>query len=141
VEGKLEGKGKEGNGTYKILSAGKTSRKLEFMRHVRRLHDFIRPLAIHIVELVDLEPACALACRRRRVVDGEQEVRDGAWVARRVPLHFDRVACGGFHRGDGAAVSRRHVAGHVGRGDIHDGRVGGRHPDADLVAGRLVVDP
>lgn len=62
-------------------------------------------------------------------------------MARVIPLHLDAVACFGINGLDCRAVGRWHVARHVVACYIFDGRVGGRHPDPNLVAGRGVVDP
>jgi hypothetical protein len=129
-----------GKGTYEVLAARKSSRQLELVRHVRRAHDLARPLAAHVVQLVNLDPSCARARRARRVLYGKHVVRDRARVSGLVPLHFDRVARRSVESLDGAARRGRHVARHVGAGEVRDGGVGRGHADADVRAGRGVVD-
>lgn len=43
-------------GTEKVLAAGKSSGKLELVRHVVGLHDLVGPFAVNVVELIDLKP-------------------------------------------------------------------------------------
>lgn len=130
-------------GAEEILSAGETSGELELVGHVGGLHDLVGPFAVDLVELVDLEPASADTSSLGRIVDWSvQEVGDGTGVAGGVPLDLDGVAFGGL---DGFNAGRHlaavYVASHVVGLYVCDGAVGGRHPDADLVAGCLIVDP
>jgi hypothetical protein len=126
--------------TYEVFTAREAGRQLEFMRHVRRAHDFARPLAAHVIQLIDLDPPSSHARRGRRVLDWQHEVRDRARVPGLVPLHLDGVAGRGVERLDGLAVGGWHVARHVVAGEVCDGGVGRGHADADVGAGRGVVD-
>lgn len=131
-----------GHNTYQVVTTRELCRQLERVRHVDRLHDLVRPLPIHIVLLVDLEPG-AHAGSLRCIRDGsEQHVRDGPRVGGRIPLDLDGVAglrSNGSHpRGDLVAVdvARNVVAGHV-----RDRVVAWGFPDADFVAWGDIVDP
>lgn len=131
-----------GHNTYQVITTRELCRQLERVRHVHRLHDLVRPLPIHIVLLVNLEPG-AYAGSLRSIGNGsEQHVRDGTWVRGRVPLDLDGVASlrgnRGHSRGDLVAVdvARNVVAGHV-----RDRIVAWGFPDADFVAWRDIVDP
>lgn len=130
-------------GAEEVLSAGKTSGELELVGHVGCLHDLIGPLAVNLIQLVDLEPASANTSSLRCVIDGTvQEVGDGTGVAGGVPLDLDGVALSGL---DGLNARRYFtavdIAGHVVRLYVCDGAVRWRHPDTDLVARCFVVDP
>lgn len=127
----------------KVLSGSKAGGELELVRGVVGLHDLVGPLAVDLVLLVDLEPSSTDTVGLAGVVDGTvQEVGDGAGVAGVVPLDLDGVA---FLRGDSLDARRNlgaaDVAGHVLGCHVLDGAVGGRHPDTDLVARGLIVDP
>jgi hypothetical protein len=133
--------GKEGGVTYEVLSACEAGRQLEFVRHVVGLHDFAGPLSVDGVELVNLEPSGSCTGVGCGIVYGLEEVGDGTGVAGVVPLDLDGVTSAGLDGLDGGWVGGRNVAGHVVALDISDGAVGGWHPDADLVARGLIVDP
>ena len=126
-----------------VLSACETSGKLELVGHVGGLHNLVGPLAVDLVELVDLEPAGANTGSLGSVVDRSiQEMSDRTRVTGGVPLNFDGVALGSLN----SLNTRWHlvaidVAGHIVRLYICDRTVGGRHPDADLVARGLIIDP
>ena len=126
-----------------VLARSEAGGQLELVGAVAGLHDLVGPLAGDLVLLVDLEPASADAIGLAGIIDrAVQEVGDGAWVAGVVPLDLDGVALGGGNGLDaGGHLGAAYVAGHVVGCYIGDGAVGGRHPDADLVAGCLVVDP
>ena len=130
-------------GTEKVLYVGKTSRQLELARHVVGLHDLIGPLAINVVLLVNLEPACTNASRLRGIINGsEQKVRNGTQVTGVIPLHLDGVALGGINRQDASGdLGAVNVAGHVVGLDVSDRAVGGWHTDADLIARSNIVHP
>lgn len=126
-----------------VLAACEAGGQLEFVGHVAGLHDLVGPLAINLVNLINLEPSGTNTSGLAGVVDGSvQEVSDGAGVARVVPLDLDGVA---LSSGDGldtrGNLGAADVASHVIGGHILDGAVGGWHPDTDLVAGCLIVDP
>ena len=126
-----------------VFSTGKASRQLELMRHVGRLHDLVGPLAVDLVQLINLKPTSANTGSLGSVVDRSiQEMSDRTRVTGGVPLNFDGVALGSLN----SLNTRWHlvaidVAGHIVRLYICDRTVGGRHPDADLVARGLIIDP
>lgn len=112
------------------------------MRHVHGHHDLVRPLAVDIVLLVNLDPL-AHTGGLRGIGDGaEQHMRDRAGVCGRVPLDLDGVASlggdGRHARGDLVAVD---VACDVVAVHVCDGAVAWGLPDSDLVAWGDPVDP
>jgi hypothetical protein len=127
--------------TYEVLSTSKAGGQLEFMRHVVCAHDLVGPFSIYLVLFVDLEPSSAGTSVGGSIVNGLQEVCDWARVARLIPLDLDGVASGGVDCLDSCAGRRRDVASHVVALDIGHRAVGWWHPDADLVARSLIVDP
>lgn len=77
-------------------------REGERICHVDSFHDLVRPLAVYIIQLVDLDPssnASSLCCICHWAVE---EVRDGTRVSGGIPLHLDRIACFGSVDGFGA---------------------------------------
>lgn len=126
-----------------VLSAGEAGRQLELVGHVAGLHDLVGPLAVDLILLIDLEPASTDTSCLRSIVDGSvQEVSDGARVARAVPLDLDGVTLSGGNGLDARGnLGTTDVASHIVRLDIGDGAIGRRHPNANLVAGSLIVDP
>ena len=133
---------KGSEGTYQVLAARETSRQIELVGHVDRPHDLVGPLSINVVELVDLEPASAHTSGGRSIVDrAEEHVGDWARVSRAIPLHLDAVALAGLDGLDNRRSRRHNVAGDVVARHVGDWAVGRRHPNADLVAGRLIVYP
>ena len=126
-----------------VLAGSQAGGQLELVGAVAGLHDLVGPLAADLVLLVDLEPARTDAVGLAGIVHGAvQEVGNGTRVAGVVPLHLDGVALGGGDRLDARGhLGAPHVARHVVGGYVRDGAVGRGHPDADLVAWCLVVDP
>lgn len=113
------------------------------MGHVVLLHDLVGPLAVDLVELVNLEPSSTDAGSLGSIVDGSVEhVGDRTWVAGLVPLDLDSVALGGSNGLDtGGDLGAADVADDVVAGYVGDGTVGWWHPDANLVTGGNIVDP
>lgn len=64
------------------------------MCHVLCTHDLVRPFAIHVVQLIDLEPRSDTRGGARVVNGAKEEVRYGARMAALVPLHLYCVALG-----------------------------------------------
>lgn len=123
-----------------VLAAGEAGRELELVAHVLGAHDLAGPLAVDVIELVDLEPRSNTSGILGGVDGAEQHVSDGSRVARLVPLDLDGVSLAGLN-GVGDTSLSVDVAGHVLAGDIGHGAVRGRHPNADLVARGLSIDP
>jgi hypothetical protein len=127
--------------TYKVLSACQAIRKLEFMHEVVRLHHIACPLSVGKVQFVDLEPPITDASICNSVFDGFEKVGDGTGVHEGGPLDLDGVASLGFDCRDSRCALDGDVTGHVVALDICYGRVVWCLPNADVEAGRLVVDP
>lgn len=109
-----------GYNTHQVVTALQASRQAEGVVSTIVREVLVGPLAVDVVALVNLEPAGANTSLLGGVVDGaKQEVGDGAWVRRDVPVDGDAVALVGGNgvdaRGDVGAV---HVAGNVVTGDI-----------------------
>jgi len=127
--------------TYEVLSRCEASRELELVGHVACAHDLVGPLSIDVVLLVNFEPSSTDTSCSGSIVDGKEEVGNGAGMTRLIPLDLDAVSSSGLNGLHSTLAGRRDVASHVVARDIGHRAVGRRHPNSDLVPRSLVVDP